>query len=161
SAVVRDFHQKVRAPDTPDDALVGRSRVATFVLAILALAVAVAVAMATPSRSVFWFVIFGWSGIAATFCPTVILSLFWAGMTARGALAAMLTGFGCVPLFKFVVPALPEVGPAFDALSELPPAFLASALVGVLVSRLDRRGREDLRGVDDELREAGSGSAPQ
>jgi sodium/proline symporter len=154
SAVVRDWYQKVAAPDTPDDALVGKSRVATFVLAFAALAVALGVAAVTPDRTVFWFVIFGWSGISATFCPVMILSLFWSGMTARGALVAMVTGFVCVPLFKFAAPALPEVGDAFAKLSELPPAFAASFVAGVVVSLLDRKGREALRGVDDELREA-------
>jgi len=90
-----------------------------------------------PGRTVFWFVIFGWSGIAATFCPTIILSLFWRRFTANGALAAMLAGFLGVPLFKFGATALPAVGPAFAALSELPPAFLFSAATGVLVSLRD------------------------
>ncbi len=157
SAVVRDWYQKVYAPDTSDDALVGKSRVATVVLALAALAIALGVAISTPERTVFWFVIFGWSGIAATFCPTVILSLFWSGMTGRGALAAMVTGFFSVPLFKFVAPALAGgAGDAFDKLSELPPAFAASMLVGVLVSMFDRRGREALRETEDELREAGA-----
>jgi sodium/proline symporter len=155
SAVVRDVYQKVMAPQTPDDALVGKSRVATFVLAFAALAVALGVAAVTPDRTVFWFVIFGWSGISATFCPVMILSLFWAGTTARGALAAMVTGFVCVPLFKFAAPELPEVGDAFAKLSELPPAFAASLVAGVVVSLLDRKGREALRDVDDELRQAG------
>lgn len=156
SAVVRDWYQKVRAPETPDDALVGRSRVATFALAIIALCIALGVAISTPGRTVFWFVIFGWSGIAATFCPTIILSLWWSGMTGRGALAAMVTGFACVPLFKFVAPQLPEVGDALAKLSELPPAFAASMLVGIVVSLLDGRGRDRLRDTADELRDAGA-----
>ena len=64
----------------------------------------------------------------------IILSLFWSRFTANGALAAMLAGFLGVPLFKFGATALPTVGPAFAALSELPPAFVLSALVGVAVS---------------------------
>ena len=97
----------------------------TLGLAGIALAVALSVAYLSPTRSVFWFVIFGWSGIAATFCPTIILSLYWRGMTARGALAAMVTGFIAVPLFKFGATQLPGVGEYFSTLSELPPAFLA------------------------------------
>lgn len=134
SAVVRDVHQKVQRPDLPDDALVPKSRAATLALALIALGISLAVALSTPDRTVFWFVIFGWSGISATFCPTMILSLFWSRMTARGAMAAMIVGFACVPLFKFAVPLLPTIGPFFDALGELPPAFLCSGLAGVLVS---------------------------
>jgi sodium/proline symporter len=156
SAVVRDYVQKVRAPETPDDELVGLSRKATFALAIVALAVALGVAITTPERTVFWFVIFGWSGISATFCPTMILSLFWSGMTARGAIASMVTGFSCVPLFKFVAPALGgEAGPAFAALSELPPAFALALVAGVVVSKLDAEGRARLADVEDELADAG------
>jgi Na+/proline symporter len=154
SALVRDWYQKVRRPETPDDALVGLSRVATFGLAMVALVVSMAVAVTTPDRTVFWFVIFGWSGISATFCPTMILSLFWSGMTGRGALASMIVGFVSVPLFKFAMPALPGVGPLFDALSELPPAFGLALLAGVGVSLLDRRGGRRLSEAAEELRDA-------
>ena len=135
---MRDFYQKVRRPDLDDASLVRRCRQATIAIAGAALLVALLVAAFTEERSIFWFVIFGWSGIAATFCPTVILSLFWDRFTKRGALAAMITGFACVPLFKFGAPLLPGVGPFFAALEELPPAFALSALAGVVVSLLDK-----------------------
>ncbi len=134
SALVRDVHQKIQRPDLADDALVKKSRLATLGLAAVALAISLGVAVSTPERTVFWFVIFGWSGISATFCPTLILSLFWRRMTARGALAAMVVGFLCVPLFKFAAPHVPGIGPSLEALGELPPAFLFSGLAGVLVS---------------------------
>jgi len=140
SAAVRDWHQKVRNPSLKDEDLVGVSRVVTFGLALAALAIAMGVAISTPDRTIFWFVIFGWSGIAATFCPTMILSLFWKGMTARGALAAMATGFAGVPVFKFLAPKLPGVGEVFGALGELPPSFALSMLAAVVVSRLDPAG---------------------
>jgi sodium/proline symporter len=140
SAAVRDWHQKVRNPSLPDERLVGVSRSVTLGLSLCALAIAFAVAASTPDRTIFWFVIFGWSGIAATFCPTMILSLYWTGMTARGALAAMVAGFAGVPIFKFLAPKLPGVGELFGALGELPPAFALSFLVAVLVSRLDGAG---------------------
>ena len=155
SAAVRDCYQKVLHPETPDDALVPMSRVVTVALALVALAVAMTVALTTPDRTIFWFVIFGWSGISATFCPTIILSLFWSRMTARGAVAAMVTGFLAVPVFKFVVPLIPEVGPLVAKLSELPPAFLLSALAGVLVSRMDVAGAEAIGDVAKELLDAG------
>ncbi len=140
SAAVRDWHQQVRNPDLADDQLVGLSRAVTFGLAIAGLAIAMAVAVSTPDRTIFWFVIFGWSGIAATFCPTMILSLYWKGMTAMGALAAMAAGFAGVPIFKFLAPKLPTVGPVFAELGELPPAFALSFLVAVLVSKMDPAG---------------------
>lgn len=151
SAFVRDYYQKVRHPEMPDRQLLGRSRRMTFLLAAAALAITSTVAVLVPGRTVFWFAIFGWSGISATFCPTMILSLFWTGLTARGALAAMLAGFASVPLFKFVAPGLPVVGDSFAALSELPPAFAVSGIVAVLVSRFDRPGRAALAGARLDL----------
>ncbi len=151
SAAVRDVYQKTLHPDLADDALVGISRYATLGLGLVALALAMTVAHFVEGRTVFWFVIFGWSGIAATFCPTMILSLFWKGMTRNGAVAAMVVGFVSVPLFKFGATALPGVGPYFAELAELPPAFLAGALAGVAVSLLDKRGQQALAEVAAEV----------
>jgi len=140
SAAVRDWYQKVRHPELSDQDLLGLSRKATFGLAVMGLAVALGVALSTPDRTIFWFVIFGWRGIAATFCPVIILSLYWPRMTGRGALAAMITGFLGVPLFKFLAPKLPVVGEIFGAMGELPPAFGLAFLVAVLVSLADVDG---------------------
>ncbi|HJN74854.1 MAG TPA: sodium/proline symporter [Myxococcota bacterium] len=140
SAAIRDVWQKVLHPELPDEALVGLSRFGTAALAACALGVALGVAALVPGRTVFWFVIFGWSGIAATFCPTMILSLGWRGFDKNGALAAMIVGFVSVPLYKFGAPELPgQLGVFFANLGELPPAFLTSMLAGVLVSLVSRK----------------------
>ncbi len=148
SALVRDWYQKVAHPDIADDALIPMCRKATVGLAAVALTVAMIVAISTPDRTIFWFVIFGWSGIAATFCPTIILSLAWRGMTADGALVAMITGFVGVPAFKFGLPAfaawavdaewyiIGEGAGLVARLGELPPAFVVSMAAGVAVSLL-------------------------
>lgn len=160
SAVVRDVHQKVRNPQLADEDLVPISRKATFVLAFAALTISLSVAFLVPDRTVFWFVIFGWSGISATFCPTMILSLFWSKMTARGALAAMIVGFVSVPAFKFGAPHLPVVGEFFTHLEELPPAFLLSGLAAVIVSLSDRKGRERIAAAETDLRFAAGSAEP-
>ena len=154
SAFVRDYFQKVRHPDMSDERLLGRSRIVTLGLAVAALCIAFSVAALVPGRTVFWFAIFGWSGISATFCPTMILSLFWSRLTARGALAAMLAGFVSVPVFKFLAPQLPVVGDSFAALSELPPAFVVSGLVAVVVSLCDPTGQRAVAEVREELADA-------
>ncbi len=147
SAAVRDVYQRILHPELDDASLVRASRGATLGLAVAAFAVAMLVALTQPGRTVFWFVIFGWSGIAATFCPTLVLSLFWPGLTRRGAIAAMIGGFLAVPLFKFLGPSLPGLGPVLDALGELPPAFLCSGLLAVGVSLGDPAGRARLASV--------------
>ena len=161
SAVVRDFYQQILRPDISVGSLTKMSRLVTVGMAILALCLALVVALTTPERTIFWFVIFGWSGIAATFCPTIILSLFWKNFTERGAMAAMVTGFLSIPLFKFILPAIPEIGMYFNQVAELGPSFALSMLAGYSVSRiwpdhelaksfsLDQNDVKDLSGVND------------
>ena len=105
-------------------------------LAVFALFISMGVAVASPERTIFWFIIFGWSGISASFCPMMILSLFWKRYNEKGAIASMVTGFVSVPLFKFVAPGIPVVGSYLEVLSELPPSFVMSMIVGVVVTVL-------------------------
>lgn len=135
SAITRDFYQQILRPDRKGEALTRTSRLVTLALALVALAIALTVAVLSPDRTIFWFVIFGWSGIAATFCPMMILALFWPRYNEQGAIASMLTGFLCIPFFKFVAPTLPGVGEYLGLLAELPPAFILSLLVGVFVAK--------------------------
>ncbi len=134
SAITRDLDQQHLK--NKRDNLPLFSRKVTLIMAFLALFIALTVSVLSPSRTIFWFVIFGWSGIAATFCPVIILSLFWKGYTEKGAIASMITGFLGVPLFKFGATSLPEYGVYFEQVAELLPSFLLSILIGVLVSKI-------------------------
>lgn len=138
SAVARDFYQKILRPELQDAQLSVFSRKVTVALALGALLLALGVALISPSRTIFWFVIFGWSGIAATFCPVIILALFWKNFNEAGAIAAMLTGFVCVPVFKFIMPAIPDYGIYFQHVAELFPSFIIALLSGIVVSKLSR-----------------------
>jgi Na+/proline symporter len=135
SAVVRDFYQKIFRPDLKDNELTNISRIVTLVMAVIALAIAMGMAVYSPDRQVFWVIIFGWSGIAAAFCPVIILSLFWKGYTEKGAIASMISGFLCVPLFKFVFQELDSVGEYFVKLDVLAPSFAIAILMGWIVSK--------------------------
>ena len=134
SAVTRDFYQQILHPNIDERKLMGLSKKVTLTLAILALGVALAISVLSPTRTVFWFVIFGWSGIAATFCPVIILSIFWKGFTEKGAIASMVTGFLCIPFFKFVVPNFSAIGPYINKLDVMLPSVLLALLGGWAVS---------------------------
>lgn len=136
SAIVRDLYQKVFHPEAKSEQLTKISAYVTLGMALIALALAMTVAIMVPGRTVFWFSIFGWSGIAATFCPMIIFSLFWKKFNQQGALACMISGFLAVPFFKFYVQELPDIGPYFEKLDVMGPAFLVSFLVGAAVSLL-------------------------
>lgn len=136
SAITRDFYQKIFNPQIEDDKLALISRLVTLVMALVALGLSFTVAVLSPDRTIFWFVIFGWSGIAATFCPMIILSLYWKGYSEKGAIASMITGFACVPLFKFVFQKMEGIGIYFEKLDVLAPSFLLAMLAGWIFSKL-------------------------
>ena len=135
SAIVRDIYQQIFHPKMSIGALTSLSRRVTFLMAIIALTIAMIVAFTTPERTIFWFVIFGWSGIAASFCPVIILSLFWKGLSEEGAIAAMVAGFLSIPFFKFVAPSIDGIGIYFDQIAELGPSFAVGLLAGYLFSK--------------------------
>ncbi len=137
SAITRDFYQKIFHPEIKDEDLTKLSRIVTIIMALIALAIAMTIAILSPERQVFWVIIFGWSGIAATFCPVIILSLFWKGYTEKGAIASMIAGFLSVIVIKFVFQNLEGVGPYFQALDVLAPSFAVAMIFGWIFSKLD------------------------
>jgi sodium/proline symporter len=139
SAITRDFYQKIFKPNLGEREMVKISRWVTLIMSVIALIIAMVIAKISPDRTVFWMVIFGWSGIAATFCPVIILSLFWNGLTEKGAIASMISGFLCVPFFKFVVIPLEGIGPYFEKLDVLGPSFLISMFMAWLFSKLYKK----------------------
>jgi sodium/proline symporter len=145
SAITRDFYQKIFRPDIPDADLTKLSRVVTFIIAIIALGIAISIAILSPERQVFWVIIFGWSGIAATFCPVIILTLFWEGFSEQGAIASMVSGFLSVILIKFVLQELESVGAYFVQLDVLGPSFFIALIFGWIFSKLfPRKSKPDI-----------------
>ena len=139
SAISRNFYQQIFKPNKTEKQMTNISRVITLSLALLALGLALIIAVTSPDRTIFWFAIFGWSGIAATFCPTIILSIFWKNFSEKGAIASMITGFLSVPLFKFGFTAIDNLGIYFDKLGELAPAFILAAIVGITTSLITNK----------------------
>ncbi|MFT7239624.1 MAG: sodium/proline symporter [Cyclobacteriaceae bacterium] len=136
SAVTRDFYQKILRPDLKDEDLTKISRLVTVGMAIVALGIAILLYNLYPDRQVFWIMIFGWSGIAATFCPVIILSLFWKGYSEKGAIASMITGFTSVILFKFVFSNMEGIGAYLKELDVLAPSFALAMIVGFIFSKI-------------------------
>lgn len=136
SAITRDFYQKIFRPDLKDEDLIMFSRYVTIGMAMASLGIAILLYNLYPDRKVFWIMIFGWSGIAATFCPVIILSLFWKGYSEKGAIASMITGFTSVIFFKFVGSNMDGIGKYFQELDVLAPSFALAMIVGFIVSKI-------------------------
>jgi sodium/proline symporter len=135
SAITRDFYQKIFRPDIKDESLTKISRISTVIMAFTALVIAMIMNYVSPDRQMFWVILFGWSGIAATFCPVIILTLFWKGYSEKGAIASMISGFIAIILFNFVFQELPGIGAYFVALNVLAPSFAVAMIVGFIVSK--------------------------
>ncbi len=163
SAAVRDYWQKTKHPEMSDEQLMSTSRKLTLLLAVIAFGVGMSLLLIDKDKQIFWVVIFGWSGIAATFCPTMILSLYWSKLTARGAKCAMVAGFMGVPIFSFAIGPLLKAMDMHDiagylaALDVLLPSFIIGFTVAVVVSLMDKDGQAKLVGVKDDLHFAKTG----
>ncbi len=129
SAVCRDMYQKVFSrKDISEETMVKISRMTVLLLGIFAILLALA-----KSRIVFWFVLFSWAGLGATFGPVLILSLFWKGIKRQGIIGGMLTGILTTVVWKiYIKKALAKII-GFE-LYELVPAFLLSLVVTVILS---------------------------
>jgi len=134
SAITRDFYQTIFRPNLKDKNLTKISRISTIIMALSALLIAVIMNVVSPDRQIFWVMIFGWSGIAATFCPVIILTIFWKGYSEKGAIASMISGFISVVFFKFVVQEMEGIGDYFIELDVLAPSFLVAMIVGAITS---------------------------
>ena len=128
SSVVRDVYERLIARDRElsQRTLVAYSRTVVVVLVAAALAFGFA-----AERLVFWLVLFAWAGLGAALGPTSILALYWKRTTGTGVIAGLITGT-LVTIVWNRIPVLKA------ALYELVPAFAASLLVTVVVSRLTK-----------------------
>lgn len=142
SAITRDFYQKIFRPNAGEKHLTRLSRLVTLIMAVIALGLALALANFSPDRQVFWVIIFGWSGIAACFCPVIILSIFWKGYSEAGAIASIISGFLSVTLIKFVLQPMPGIGAYLEKLDVLAPSFAIAMLFGWIFSKIFPPGPE-------------------
>ena len=128
SAVTRDVVQRILRPDLPDHAVARLGQLVTAVIGVAGIFIAL-----SESRVIFWFVLFSWSGLGATFGPVLLCSLYWRGTTLAGAAAGMLGGFLTTLLWVLFAKE------ATYNLYEVIPAFFVSLLLIVVVSRMTER----------------------
>lgn len=129
SSVVRDVYDKLIKKDEeiPQKQLVLYSRIVVVVLVGVAL-----VFGWFAEELVYWLVLFAWAGLGASLGPTSILALYWKGTTQKGVIAGILTGTAVTIIWE-LTPVLN------DNLYELIPAFFASGLITILVSKVTSR----------------------
>ena len=129
SAVGQDIYKGIINKNADEKTVLNISRFTVFIIALIALFLSL-----KPSSSIFGLVSYAWAGFGATFGPLVLLALYWKGMTSKGAVAGLVTGFISVVLWHN----LPSsVHPIFG-LYEIVPGFVICSIFSVLVSFLDK-----------------------
>lgn len=126
SALIEDLYGAVARRRVSGNRLVMYSRMAVFAIAVVA-----AVLAWEQNDTILDLVAFAWAGFGASFGPTVLLSLYWRGLTATGAFAGMVTGAVVVMIWGNID------GGIFD-LYEILPGFVANLAVAAVVSRAGR-----------------------
>ena len=129
SAFSQDIFKGLIKKDATTKEVLNISRLAVFIIAAIAFVLSL-----DENSSIFGLVSYAWAGFGATFGPLILLSLFWRGCTAKGAIAGLITG-GVTVVAWHNIPA--SVSPIFGVY-EILPAFILCLVVTVVVSLLDK-----------------------
>jgi sodium/proline symporter len=123
SSLIRDLYQKTFRKELDEHKLLRLSRLSLLALGILSILFAL-----TRTRIIFWFVLFAWSGLGASFGPLILFTLFRSELPRKAGVMGMLTGFLTTFIWKLT-------GLSEKLIYELIPAFLLSFLIIWLMSR--------------------------
>lgn len=126
SAVSRDFYKGLINKNADEKTVLNVSRFTVFFIALIALLLSL-----NPNSSIFGLVSYAWAGFGSTFGPLVLLALYWRGMTAKGAIAGLITGGITVVVWHQLK------GGIFN-LYEIVPGFVICLIFSVVVSLLDK-----------------------
>ena len=126
SVLVEDLYRGIFKKGVSQRKLVLLSRFAVLMVAIIAALLAI-----PRYNTILELVAFAWAGFGAAFGPIVVLSLWWKRLTAKGAIAGLVTGAVVVAVWGFT-PALSSM------LYEIVPGFFANLLVAIIVSYLTK-----------------------
>jgi len=123
SAIAHDIYNKVIHVSLTSSQIIKISRLTIFVIGLGAMLVAL-----MDTRVIFWFVLFAWSGLGASFGPVILFTLYSKKVTRNGAIGGILTGFFTTIVWK-------TAGLSDTIIYELVPAFLLSSFVIWGISR--------------------------
>ena len=122
SAVAHDIYSQMLRKSLSHEKIIFVSRITILLLGLGAIFIALG-----ETRVIFWFVLFAWSGLGASFGPLILFTLYRKDTTRQAAVAGMLTGFVTTLVWKIM-------GLSDSVIYELVPAFILSSLVIYLVS---------------------------
>lgn len=120
SSLTEDIYKSIFRKSASDLELVWISRFFVIFIAIVAILIGL-----DQNSSVLDLVAYAWAGFGATFGPIIILSLYWKGISEKGAIAGMIIGGMTIIIWKNLS------GGIFD-LYEIIPGFLFATITILL-----------------------------
>jgi sodium/proline symporter len=128
SSFVEDVYHKLINPTAHQKKLLLLSRSFVFLLSVIAFIFAIP----GEDSAIYFLVAFAWGGLAASFGPIIILSLWWKRSTKWGAIAGMISGMTTVIVWDRI--GITSGLPYELIVPGMLPAFVISFLVIILVS---------------------------
>lgn len=127
SSVAENIYKAIFKKDATDNQVLIVARITLIVVFLFGILVA-----ADENSSIFYVVSYAWAGLGASFGPLTLCSLYYRGLTRRGALAGMISGtISVIVWHNFIAP----LGGVFG-IYELLPAFLISLACIFIFSKL-------------------------
>ena len=127
STIAHDVYSKILKKTFSHKSILLVSRITVLILGIGAMLIALG-----ETRVIFWFVLFAWSGLGASFGPLILFTLYSKKVTRDGAIAGMLTGFLTTLIWK-------ATGLSDLLIYELVPAFFIATLSIYFVSKITEK----------------------
>ena len=142
SAFASDVYKPIFRKKASDKEMLAAGRIVVCIISIVALLIAV-----NPNcQGIMALVECAWAAFGAAFGPTIILSLYWKRFTYKGAIAGIVVGFAVDALWYVFLS-------ASTGLYEIIPGFIASLIVAVVVSLLDKEPSQEVLDMFEAARE--------
>jgi sodium/proline symporter len=140
SAVGQDIYKGIINKNADEKTVLNISRFTVFFIALIALLLSL-----NPSSSIFGLVSYAWAGFGAAFGPLVLLSLYWKGLTAKGAIAGLVGGGVTVVVWH-------QLSGGIFNLYEIVPGFVICLVLAVAVSLFTKKDEEVLAKFEEYRR---------
>lgn len=142
SAFASDVYKPVIRKNASDKEMLWAGRIVVAIISVVALLIAV-----NPNcNGIMALVECAWGAFGAAFGPTIILSLYWKRFTYKGAVAGILAGFVVDALWYAFLSARTN-------LYEIIPGFIASMIVAVVISLIEKAPSKEVTDLFDRAKE--------
>ena len=139
SSVSQDIYKGVVNKKASDQKVLGFSRIAVIVVAVIAFFIAW-----DPDSSIMGLVSNAWAGLGSAFGPIVLMSLFWKRTNFAGAVSGIVSGALAVIVWDYIPLAGGATLGAATGLYSLAVGFSLSLLVIFIVSKLTKEPDEEM-----------------